>query len=438
MSGSVRARVRLHRLTWGATAFLLLSVVAWVLVFQGFLDLHVYRTGALAWRTGVPLYSPGFAGMVPGMPLPFTYPPFAAIVFTPVQLLPWHVAKFAVTLASAAAMAVTTTITARRLLPDRAAANAVGMSVAALWFVFEPARQTIGFGQVNLVLMALVTADCLLPRTRWPRGLLIGVAAAVKLTPAVFVLFFLVRRQYRAAVTAFASFLACALAGLALAPGDTVEYWTKTLFDPERIGGLAYAFNQNVQAVLVRLLPEGTGRTALWAALAAAVMVLAVLAARRTRDDVTALLAIAAGGLLASPVSWSHHWVWILPGAVALLVHVRRGGSKTVSVIVLAIFAAGPHSWLPQTHDVERHWTWWQHLAGSSYVLLSVIALGVLAFRVPPYRTLYGGNSGSDALVEPGGRRYRPSRSGDTGGPGTGTDRPVTSGETEDVIDTVG
>ncbi|MDQ0380900.1 glycosyltransferase 87 family protein [Amycolatopsis thermophila] len=410
MSGAVRTPTRPRWVARGAAALLLVSVTGWVLAFQGFLDLHVYRTGALAWRTGTGLYSPQFAAMVPGMPLPFTYPPFAAIVFTPVQLLPWHVAKFAVTLASAAALALTTTITARRLLPGRAAANALGMGVAALWFVFEPVRQTIGFGQINILLMALVAADCLLPRTRWPHGVLVGLAAAIKLTPAVFVLLFLVRRQYRAAATAVAAFAACALAGLALAPADTAEYWTKTLFDPERIGGLAYAFNQNIQAVLVRLLPAGTGRTLLWAVLVAAVMALATLAAHRARDEVTALLAIATGGLLASPVSWSHHWVWVVPAAVALLVRAPRYSP------VLAVFAVGPHSWLPQTHDLELRWTWWQHLLGSSYVLVSVTTLAVLAVKAAPYRALYGRTAG---------------------GPGPAPAGAVASGETEDVIDTV-
>ncbi|WP_233157430.1 MULTISPECIES: glycosyltransferase 87 family protein [Amycolatopsis] len=408
---------RLRWITRGAAALLLLTVVGWVLLFQGFLDLHVYRTGGLAWRTGAGLYTPAFAAMVPGMPLPFTYPPFAAILFAPVELLPWHVAKFAVSLASAATLALTTTLTARRLLANRAAANALGMSVAALWALFEPARQTIGFGQINLILMALVTADCLLPRTRWPRGLLVGVAAAIKLTPAVFVLLFLLRRQYRAAATAVASFAACGLAALLLAPADSAQYWLHTLFDPGRIGGLAYAFNQNIQAILVRLFPENT---LLWAVLAAAVMALAAVAARRARDDVTALLAIAAGGLLASPVSWSHHWVWVLPAAVVVLVRAPRWSP------VLLVFAVGPHSWLPQTHDLEMHWTWWQHLLGSSYVLVSVAALVIMA-----------GNSPSPRIVEQLGRRSRPSRSGDTGGPGSGTARPVASGETEDVIDTV-
>jgi len=53
--------------------------------------------------------------------------------------------------------------------------------------------------------MALVALDCLVAKPKWPRGMLIGVAAAIKLTPAVFVLFFLLRRDYRSAVTAAVS-----------------------------------------------------------------------------------------------------------------------------------------------------------------------------------------------------------------------------------------
>ncbi|NIH84054.1 glycosyltransferase 87 family protein [Amycolatopsis granulosa] len=407
----------LRRIRFRAAMVLVLSVATWVLAVPGFIDLHVYRTGGLAWRTGVGLYSPEFAQMVPGARLPFTYPPFAAILFAPVQLLQWHLSKFVISFVSAAALAVTTTLVARRLFARQAVADAVGMSAAALWVLSEPVRQTIWYGQINLILMGLVAADCLLPRTRWPRGLLVGVAAAIKLTPAVFVLLFLVRGRYRAAATALGSFAACGLVAWLLAPHDSVEYWTQTLFQTDRIGGAVYAYNQNIQAVLARLLP---GSNLLWAVLAAAAMALAVVAARRARDEVTALLAIAAGGLLASPVSWSHHWVWVLPAALVLVVRAPRWSP------VLVVFAVGPHALLPQTDNVEMRWTWWQHVLGSSYLLITVFVLVWLAVRPAPARPPYGGNSGSAPLVGSGGGRYRPSRSGDTGGPELAPEEDVT------------
>ncbi|SFA75304.1 alpha-1,2-mannosyltransferase [Amycolatopsis marina] len=365
-----------------------MTALAFILIWPGFLDLHVYRAGGYAWLHGIGLYSDQFPGLVPGMPLPFTYPPFAAIVFAPVWLLPWHVAKVLITTISVLGLLAATLTVSGRLYGRRTVSVVVGVGAAAAWALFEPARQTISFGQINLILMGLVALDCLLPRTRWPRGLLIGLASAIKLTPAVFVLYFLARKQYRAAAVSFGSFVGFGLFAWALAPSDTARYWFDSLLDPERIGGLAYAFNQNIRAVLYRLLPEGTLQTGLWMALVAVALVLAWMAARRALaagDQVNALLAIALFGLLASPVSWSHHWVWIIPAAIVLVRWAQRSGIgvRIVAGLVLVVFAIGPHSHLPQTHDLELQWTWWQHLLGSSYVIIGVVALLLLALRRP-------------------------------------------------------
>ena len=115
--------------------------------------------------------------------------------------------------------------------------------------LLEPVRTTLAYGQINIVLMALVALDGLTEEPRWPRGALVGLAAAVKLTPAAFVLFFLLRRDYRAAAVAGVSFAAATVAGFALAGHDSVRYWTAAVFQTGRIGGPATAANQCVQAV---------------------------------------------------------------------------------------------------------------------------------------------------------------------------------------------
>jgi alpha-1,2-mannosyltransferase len=384
---------RYRRLVRLLIAWLVVSAAAFVPLFGGFLDLHVYRTGGYAWLHGLDLYSDSFGSLVPGsLPLPFTYPPLSAVLFAPVHLLPWHAAKFVMTAISMVALVATTVIVAARTHGDlgRTAAartTVVGLAAAAGWVAFEPLRQTISFGQVNLILMALVAADCLLPasRLRWPRGLLIGLAAAIKLTPAVFVLFFLVRRQYRPVAVSAGSFLGFGLLGAALAPADSATYWFSTLLDPDRIGGIAYAFNQNFQSVLYRLLPEGAGRSALWLLLVLVALALALAVAARSRavgDDVTALLVIAVFGLLASPVSWSHHWVWALPAALPLLRWVAGSRARrAVATFILAVFVVGAHDFLPSGNDTELHWSWWQHLLGSSYVLVGTGMLVALVLR---------------------------------------------------------
>ena len=378
-----RHRVAAVRVLLGV---LVVSALVYSLVWAGFTDLHVYRAGADAWLSGVGLYSDEFVNLVPGTPLPFLYPPLSAILFVPVYLLGWHAAKVVVVAGSLAALCVTTLLVARRIHGRTGFAVLAGLAVAALWVLFEPVRKTIGFGQINLILMGLVAADCLLPRTRWPRGLLLGLAIAIKLTPAVFVLFFLIKRQYRHAATAVGSFLGFSVLGFALAPGDSVRYWFGVLLDPDKGVGVAYAYNQSFNAILHRIMPGGAGQFALWMALVLLTFVIAVVAAARAHavgNDVTALLAIAIWGLLASPLSWSHHWVWIVPATLVLLRGrpARDWTHWVLAVVVLGVFAVGPHALLPSTHMAETHWTWWQHLLGSSYVLIGLGVLITLAIR---------------------------------------------------------
>ncbi|SFA75286.1 alpha-1,2-mannosyltransferase [Amycolatopsis marina] len=379
---------RHQRLVRIALTVLVVSVTAYAIVGSGFVDLHVYRTGGYAWLTGIGLYTPGFPQLVPGSPLPFIYPPLSAILFSPLYLLPWQAAKFVLTLASVLGLVATLVVTAYRVYGRRSLALVLGLGVAAAGLLFEPVRQTIHFGQINLILMGLVAVDCLLPRTRWPRGLLIGLAAAIKLTPAVFVLFFLVRRQYRAAAVTVASFAGFSLAGFALAPWQSLKYWFDFLPRTDTTVGVAYAFNQSYQAILHRVLGEGLARSAVWALLVAGTFVLAWVAARRARaagDDVVALLAIACWAVLASPISWSHHWVWAAPAAVVLLRAGQQAAVRTRVLLALVglVFVIGPHTFMPQLHEVELHWMWWQHLLGSSYVLVGLTSLIWLSLRRP-------------------------------------------------------
>ncbi|ONI92193.1 hypothetical protein ALI22I_05215 [Saccharothrix sp. ALI-22-I] len=245
----------------------------------------------------------------------------------------------------------------------------VGLGAAACFLLLDPLRGTLELGQVNMVLIGLVALDCLLPRTPWPRGLLVGLAAAVKLTPAVFVLFFLARGRCRAAGTAVASFAALGAVGWAVAPADSACFWFHAMPDPGRVGGLAYTGNQSLRGMLFRL---GVG-TPVWAVLCLLVLAVTWVVITRTRHDLTAVLAVATAGLLISPVSWSHHWVWIGPALLVL-----RGG---VRVAVGLVFLVGPHWLLPRTGDVELRWQWWQHAVGNSYVWLGVAFLVWLLLR---------------------------------------------------------
>jgi alpha-1,2-mannosyltransferase len=282
-------------------------------------------------------------------------------------MLPEVAAAAVLTVAGLVALSATTMAATRRTL-------AVVLAVACA-LAFEPVRTTLMFGQVNLVLMGMVAVDCLLPRTRYPRGLLIGVAAAIKLTPAVFVLYLLARRQYSAAVTAVVTFAAVTGLGMLLAPADSVMYWHSTIFDPDRIGGAEFVTNQSLRATLRRFdLAPGVEQVC-WLVLVVAVLALAWHGARRVREPVDALLLVAAAGLLASPVSWSHHWVWIVPAVAVWTIRVnRRVGPTVVLAATVTLFVVG-HRFLPHARGRELDWTWWQHLAGNSYPLVAVVFL---------------------------------------------------------------
>ncbi|GAA3869670.1 glycosyltransferase 87 family protein [Saccharothrix violaceirubra] len=361
---------------WAAVMIAALVVVL-VRAGDGLIDLRVYRVGGRAWLEGVRLYAEGFPKPLDGPALPFTYPPIAAALFSLLALAAWPVAVFLWTALGLALLTAVSLATARHLYGRTARAVFVGLAVTAGSLVLEPVRQTLDFGQINLLLLGLVALDCLLPTTKWPRGLLIGVAAAIKLTPAVFVLFFLARKQVKPAVTAVVTFVACGLLGYAVAPTDTRDYWFDALLDPGRVGGLAYAGNQSLRGFVHRLGLTGFAETATWGVLCLAVLALVVLAVRRSGDDrVAGLLAVAIGGLLVSPVSWSHHWVWVVPALVYL---VHRSWKWAVAVAVL--FLLGPHWFLPREGDVELHWSWWQHVVGNAYVLAGVVALVPLVRR---------------------------------------------------------
>jgi alpha-1,2-mannosyltransferase len=352
--------------------FLVLVVATAIILFRhgnDLLDLRVYQVGGEQWLKDARLYADGFPGP---LGLPFTYPPFAAVLFSAVALLPWGLVialwtAVGLLLHSGACLAAAWHIPQRTI--------AIGLGIAGASLVLEPVRETLMLGQINLVLIGLVALDCLLPKTPWPRGMLIGIAAAIKLTPAIFILFFLPRKQWQPVVTAVLSFVGCGVIGYALAPKDSLDFWLHAMLDPGRVGGLAYTGNQSLKGLLFRL---GIDKP-LWVVLCLATVVLTwfvVARARRNGDDLAALLAVATAGLLVSPVSWSHHWAWIGPALVLLYAHARKA-----LIVAVAVFAIGPHWLLPYTQDQELRWSWWQHVIGNSYVWLGLALLVFLFVR---------------------------------------------------------
>lgn len=362
-------------------------------------DLNVYRLGGRAWLNDKDLY-----GQLPltrnGLDLGFTYPPISAIVMSPLAMVPARLAGIlitAVTLGLLLSVIVLFLRTARIAEGQRSWRLAAALlPVAAL---FEPVRTNLAYGQINVILMALVATDCLLPSTwwriagrpvGWPRGALVGVAAALKLTPGMFVLYFLARRQWRAAITSVASFFAVTGIGALCAPQDSHEYWTKMVFDTGRIGPLVFAGNQSLNGFLYRTRLTGSAEHDAWLAIAAVVGVFGVVAifrAARAGRQLLALSLTACTTLLVSPVSWSHHWVWAAPIVLTGALAAYRARNRVALALFgggLLLFIASPQWWFPGTENRELHWAWWEQVIGSGYVWAALGALITIAVGYAP------------------------------------------------------
>jgi alpha-1,2-mannosyltransferase len=362
----------------GPAPVLVLVVVAAVAgaLRGGFTDLFVYQYSGRAVLDGLPLYESGD----PVTGLSFTYPPFAAMVMVPLALLPAWLAAALWTGASVGALAAAVVVVRRAL-----GRPAPGWLVALLTggaLALEPVWQNLAFGQINLFLMLVILVDLVRPERRWS-GVLVGIAAGVKLTPLVFVvLLVLVGRRPPAgrAVLAFAGTVAL---GFLAMPGSATKYWTDGLVEAGRIGPPALAHNQSAFGALTRLL-DGPPSNLLWLAVAGplSLAVLLVGAAWWRRGDRvlgTSLGALAM--LIASPVSWSHHWVWAVPVALAVWERSRWAGAAWT-----AVFVARPVVWPPWGQGREYDWSPADHVVGNAYVLaavaLSVWAAATLSRRV--------------------------------------------------------
>lgn len=355
------------------------------------IDIDVYRMGGRAWLDGSPLYADGaMFATEGGLDLPFTYPPLAAIVFSPFAVMSLPAASAVITAITLLLLIVAVLIVLTRLdvwTPGRRIWLAAAI-VAPAVVLLEPIRANFDFGQINVVLMTLVIADCVPRRTPWPRGVLLGVAIALKLTPAVFLLYFLLRRDTRALLVSAASVVVMTLLGFALAWRDSWEYWTETVRNTDRIGTATLNTNQNIAGTLARFGVGEDLRFILWVVGCFAVLGLTVWAARRALradEPVLALVCVAMFGLVVSPVSWSHHWVWSLPTVLVTLVVAYRTRHTALAVagaLGCALMVWSPITLLPEHQETSA--PLWRQLAGGSYVwwaLLVIAAAGTLSAR---------------------------------------------------------
>jgi alpha-1,2-mannosyltransferase len=385
-------------------------------------DLRVYRFGGLIaahvppWynsRRSSPLYDwPGY------LHLKFTYPPFAALLFTPLAIPALAVllkASIAVNIA-ALLVAIWCTFTGLGYRASAAKAGAT-LLVAAAVFWTEPVLRTLFLGQIELVLMALIMWDMCQPDRRWWKGAGIGIAAGTKLVPLIFIPYLLLTRRFRQAAVAAGTFAATAALGFVVLPADSRRWWLGGVFaQGTRTGFVGWEGNQSLRAILTRLDGSVAGAQPAWLVAAGLTVVVGLIGAAaldRAGYRVVGLLTCALTGLLASPISWDHHWVWIVPAVAVLVSYATRARAATrwaligLAAVITGLFAAWPGSlfgkpqdpgsfslglfWLPPNTNPgtyyqlgdrpwypEYHWHGFELVTGNVYVLTGLLLFGLL------------------------------------------------------------
>ena len=332
-------------------------------------DLDVYIRGAAAVMRHEPLYTVTVHG------LPFTYPPFAAVLFVPFELLGSVSARWILTVASIVCYVLVLVVCARRLRMNLANAGLVGLA----GLTFEPFMRNILLGQINIVLIALIVVDCFVLPPRY-KGSLIGVATGIKLLPGVFILFLVLKRDWWAALRCVVAFAATVAVGGVFAPRDSWQFWSGGFINLSRFGSEAIigGDNQSLTGAVMRFSRDVSPPPLLLFLLSVGVMVLGLIAARRQIDsgnDVAGLVCIAFASLLASPISWTHHWIWAVI-ALLVLVQDRR---RVVAGFMGAIFVVGPMWFAPRGQLLELKHNWWQVSVCLSYVLVGLAVLILFA-----------------------------------------------------------
>lgn len=345
-----------RRLTVLLTAFAAASLVGYLavraLAQPSMIDMVVYRAEGRAVLHGRDLYGAGVRiATSGGNTLPATYPPFAALLFATISWVPVGVLKVLVTAADIVLLGVVVHLAARLVggWLDRPSfterwALAAAIAAAGLWF--EPVWTTLRYGQINLALCALILVDLTRPpASRWPRGLGIGLATGIKLTPGIFILWFLLSGRRRETATAVLSAAGTIALGFVLLPHASTKFWLHKVFETDAVGKTYITDNQSLSGMLARVTHIDDPK-ALWAV--AALIVVAVglwTAAHISKRGDTALgaLTCAVTGLLVSPISWSHHWVWAVPAAMLLAVRAPRAAVAWCAVFLSFLIWAVPH-----------------------------------------------------------------------------------------------
>ncbi len=361
----------------GAVLFLLASVVGYLvigpLLAHRPIDLAVYSATGDAVTDHTAIYGPL------GTPyqLRSTYPPFAALLFVPLADVSLRMLQHIALGCNLVLLALVAVLSTRVLGVARQQRLVTAMVLAGVSIWAEPVFTALRLGQVDLLLLALVLWDFARPDgARW-RGVGIGLAAAIKIVPGVFVVYLLLTRRFREAATAVYTFVLALAIGSILLPVETKQYWTRLIFDSGRVGRVINEQNQSLRGLIARLRHSPhPGSPAIVAVFVVGVagLLIAALAYRRL-DDRWGIAACAVTALLATPIAWTHHWVWCVPIVLLLWLEARRW------LVAAALFWTYAPFLLPTANRPERHYAMWQSVLSGWYVYFGLAFLALTAVR---------------------------------------------------------
>lgn len=360
-------------------------------------DLTVYLAGADALLNGQSLYD-SVAVKSGTLILPFTYPPFAAVLMIPFALMPAPVAILLWALLSIAALAVIAYLVAMRL-PALAGSTSprwqtweLALAIYVVSGLSEPILQNFDVGQVNLFIVAAVLFDTV-SRTHY-RGFITGLAAGFKVTPGLFIVFMLLNRRWGDFGRALLGFATTLIIGSFFGIDNVWRYWTSVIFETDRVGDVLRYSNVGLSGVIHRALPTNKGlATIIFFTLAAIVVVACLWWAQRwwnTSRLVSASI-VGTATLIVSPISWPHHWVWLVPAvsaALALGMRARRQSRTGTSwwlflsalAVTVPLLLQWRFFWTELAVDISQSLA---KAVGSAYTVAAValvIALGSTRF----------------------------------------------------------
>jgi alpha-1,2-mannosyltransferase len=343
-------------------------------------DFEVYLMGARQLFTGH-LYTTYLASPREA----FTYPPVAALLFLPFTVVPRDPAQVIWALLSTLLYVGFLVCSLRSVRPDLRRSDLILWSfiLALPAMVLNPVDLNFDFGQINILLALLVLADLTgrfaLKGHTVPRGIMIGIAAAIKVTPFIFVPFLFATKQFRAGCVALTTFLVCGVLMLAVAPSEAWSYWTRYIFDAHRVGGTVYISNQSLRSTIFRFshghAPEGL--LVLLVLVAGIIGFSSAVWACRSSSAVLGILLCATTGLIVSPITWAHHLVWVVPVVLWLaLAHDRPAFGRIWAALAAIWFWYGPIWRIPHGHHVELRDSLAQLIVGNSYTIAMMLFVG--------------------------------------------------------------